>query len=116
MREHDHHMASTVGHLGTLIRNADEHDWQWFLYISRHIDDSWADTWAAVVEIDRYEEEPDPLTILGVDYHPCLDVATVQEIRREALAELADPSDDLLVASLRHYFHRDGFMPFTAYP
>ena len=115
-RGHDHQMASTVGHLGTLIRNADEHDWQWFLYISRPIDDCWSDTWAAVVEIDRYEEEPDPVTIVGVDYHPCLDVATIQAVRREAFEQLPNPSDDLLVASLRHYFHLDGFMPITADP
>jgi hypothetical protein len=109
-------MPSTVARLGTLIRTAEEHDWQWFLYISRPIDDSWADTWAAVVEIDRYEDEPDPVTIVGVDYHPCLDVATVRDIRREALEQLPNASDDLLVASLRHYFHLDGFMLLTTEP
>lgn len=84
------------------------------LYLSESIDGCWASTWAAVIEVDRYEEEPDPVTIVGVDYHPCLDVATVQEIRNNALAQLPTASDDVLVAALRHYFLLDGFMAITS--
>ena len=79
-----------VAGLGTLIRHADEHDWGHVLYISRPIDDCWSDTPAAFVEVDRYSE-PEPVTIVGVEYDPCLDVGTVQEIRMNALAQVANP-------------------------
>lgn len=95
------------------MRHAHEHHWLHFLYISRPIDDCWHDTWAAVVEIDRYEEEPDPVTIAGVDYHPCLDIATVRQIRDNVFAQVPNPSDDLLVAALKQYYRLDGFMAVT---
>ena len=92
------------------------HDQSWkdMLSISEPIDRCWASTWAAVVELDRYEEPPDPFTIVGVDDRPCLDVATVQQIRNDALAQLPSASDDLLVAALRHDFVLDGFMAITS--
>ena len=107
-------MRSDVGPLGNLLRGVQDQSWNDVLYISEPIDGCWASTWAAVIEIDRHEEAPDPVTIVGVDYHPCLDVSTVQQICRNALAQLPTASDDLLVAALRHYFVLDGFMVITA--
>lgn len=106
-------MRKVVGHLGNLLREIHERPHQDELYISEPIDKCWAGTLAAVVEVDRYEEEPDPVTIVGVDYHPCLDVSTVQQVQANALLQLPTASDDLLVAALKHYFVFDGFMAIT---
>jgi hypothetical protein len=73
-------------------------------------DEFWSDTAAAVVEADPYEEEADTAEIGPIVMRLCLAMEQVAQVRTNALAQLPDASDVVLVAALRYFVRRDAFM------
>jgi len=79
-------------------------------------DELWSDIAAAIVEANPYEEEPETAEIGPDVMRLCVAMDQVAQVRGNALAQLPDASDEVLVAALRYFVRRDAFMDLRSSP
>ena len=106
-------MRQELGQLGQILRDADHAEHEGFLYAAAGIDGCWWETPAGLFWVDPYEEEPEVITVTGIDYRPVLLMSEVKQIVNNVHQQILEPGVDLLVAALRNYYVRDAFMRVT---